>query len=195
MKQIRITREGSTVTFETVSIDNTENVFFTNMDPEQPHKPSILKMADDEELGACPSPNSSQVPVPEPAEGTTAVNYGCDLHKEESGVINVFPPLAAGKTTLQAATKGQPISKQQVVQGGMSPYTISGRMFQVSGDTPSSGSGSIGPGLQLTSDPTGNAGVWVVGTPTVSGTYNFTFTVDDAMGRNLQQVQYSMIVS
>jgi hypothetical protein len=196
MKQIRITRDGGNVTFETVSIDNTENVFFTNMDPEQPHKPTILQLVDNEELGAFPSPNSSQCPVPEPAAGSTEVIYGCELHKEESGVINVFPPLASANTTLTPATKGQAIGKQQVVQGGMSPYKISGQMFQVvSVETPSSGSGSIGPGLQLTSDPTGNNGIWVTGTPTASGTYYFTFTVDDSMGRNLQQVQYSMIVS
>jgi hypothetical protein len=28
----------------------------------------------------------------------------------------------------------------------------------------------------------------------MAGTYKFTFTVDDAMGKNLQQVQYSMKV-
>jgi len=58
-----------------------------------------------------------------------------------------------------------------------------------------SGSSSIGPGLQLNPDQTNNGGITVSGTPTVSGTYNFTFTVDDDMGRNLQQVQYSMKVA
>jgi hypothetical protein len=30
--------------------------------------------------------------------------------------------------------------------------------------------------------------------PTVVGTYRFTFVVDDGMGKNLQQVQYLMVV-
>jgi len=37
MKQIHITRSHNIVTFETVSIDNTENVFFTNEDPIEAH--------------------------------------------------------------------------------------------------------------------------------------------------------------
>jgi len=55
-----------------------------------------------------------------------------------------------------------------------------------------SGSG-IGPGLQLNARASGQ-GITVSGTPTVAGTYRFTFIVNDAMGRNLQQTQYSMLV-
>src|SRR5256885_1467149 len=67
MKQIHITRDSNgIVRFETVAIDNTENVFFTNMDKEQPHKPSILKLTGTQQLGPFPSPNSSQCPVPVP---------------------------------------------------------------------------------------------------------------------------------
>jgi len=108
----------------------------------------------------------------------------------------VFAPLAAGTTALQPATVGKPINPVQVVVGGMSPYQISGQLFQITdsgGNIIQQGSG-IGPGLQLVAS-TNNSGVTVTGTPTQVGTYKFTFTVNDAMGRNLQQVQYSMNVS
>jgi hypothetical protein len=149
-------------------------------------------------LGPAPSPPSSASPVPAPAAGTTQVTYGCMLtgHDKERGVINVFPPLAAGVTKLPDAKVNQKIAPCQVVKGGMSPYTISGQLFQITdggGNVIQSGSG-IGPGLQL-EPKSDNTGVWVTGTPTVSGTYNFTFTVDDGMGGNLQQVQYSMKVA
>ena len=41
---------------------------------------------------------------------------------------------------------------------------------------------------------TDNKGITVAGIPSVVGTYQFTFTVNDAMQKNLQQVQYSMKV-
>ena len=57
MKQIHITRDArGPVTFETVSIDPTENVFFTNMDPQSAHWPTLIL----NQLGKWPSPNSSQ---------------------------------------------------------------------------------------------------------------------------------------
>lgn len=197
MKQINITRDSSgNVTFETVSIDTTENVFFTNLDPQEAHWPSLTT----NQLGACPSPNSSQCPISAPASlipPGNQVTYGCNLHANEKGVINVFAPLAAATTDLGTATKGQTIKAQQVVEGGMSPYKLSGQLFQVTdgnGNVIKSGSGSIGPGLTL-SATTNSDGVWVSGMPTMSGTYNFTFEVNDAMGRNLQQVQYSLEVT
>ena len=192
MKQINITRNQGIVTFETVSIDATENVFFTNLDPQAAHWPTIS----DNQIGPAPSPNSSQCTVPLPTGNPPfQVTYTCKIqgHGSEKGLINVFAQLAAGTTTLAPAITGQPIAKQQVVVGGMSPYTISGQLFQITGRNNQSGAG-IGPGLQLNAT-TDNTGIWVTGTPTVSGTYNFTFTVNDAMGRNLQQVQYSMRVA
>ncbi len=128
------------------------------------------------------------------------VTYFCNIegHAQEQGTIEVFAQLAAASTSLANATNGQPITEQQVVKGGKSPYTIGDQLFQITdnqGKVIQSGSSSIGPGLQLNPDPTNNGGIRVTGTPTISGTYNFTFTVDDGMGRNLQQVQYSMKVS
>lgn len=197
MKQIHIMRNDN-VTFEEVSIDVTENVFFTNWDPQEAHFPDLC----DNQLGPAPSPNSSQCPVPVPSSGKSAkpppytVTYKCKIHPDEEGKINVFAVLAVGSKTLPQATVNQklPDPGVQVVVGGKSPYTITGQLFQITGNNPASGSGSIGPGLQLKPDSTDNTGVWVTGTPTVVGTYNFTFRVDDAMGRNLQQVQYSMEV-
>lgn len=200
MKQINITRDSSgNVTFETVSIDTTENVFFTNQDPEEAHWPTLAT----NQLGACPSPNSSQctVPTPDPDHLTppnNQVTYGCKFHPNEQGIINVFSPLAAiDPPDLEDATSGNQIARQQVVVGGMSPYKLGGQQFQVTdanGNVIQSGSGSIGPGLSLSAS-SNSSGVWVIGTPTLVGTYKFTFTVDDAMGRNLQQVQYTMEVS
>lgn len=194
MKQINITRNSNgTVTFETVSIDVTDNVFFTNLDPQQAHWPTLST----NQLGKAPSPNSSQCTVP---QGTAPyqVTYGCQItgHQNEQGIINVYGLLAAADdTTLPQATHGVPITAQPVVVGGQSPYAISGQLFQITDSNNNviqSGSG-IGPGLQLKAS-TNSTGISVSGTPTVVGTYNFTFTVNDAMGANLQQVQYLMKV-
>ena len=192
--QIHITRDSSGVKFETVSIDTTETVFFTNLDPTCLHWPDLTT----NELGAAPSANSSQAPVEAPAGQTPpcVVTYGCKLHSNEQGTINLFSPLAEENTSLAAATVGTPIAEQQVVSGGKAPYAISGQLFQITdanGKVTQSGSG-IGPGLQL-NPKTSELGITVTGTPTVAGTYNFTFTVNDAMMKNLQQIQYSMLVN
>jgi len=63
MKQIHITRDAhGTVSFETVSIDTTETVFFTNMDPQDAHWPALIT----NQLGPSPSLNSSQTSVVSP---------------------------------------------------------------------------------------------------------------------------------
>jgi hypothetical protein len=185
MRQIRITRDaGGNVSFETVSVDKTETVFFINLDPIDEHFPTIAA----NKLGAAPSAPSSQChPTP---------SYGCNLHPNEKGTINIFLQLAADITKLKPATKSQPITQQRVVKGGMSPYQISSELFQIvdaAGNIILNGPG-IGPGLQLV--PTmNNSGIFVIGTPTVTGTYQFTFVVNDGMGKNLQQIQYSMTVT
>jgi hypothetical protein len=211
MTQINIKRDGNgNVTFDTVSIDTTDTVFFTNQDPQSEHWPAFFPKPPStkyqpftqNKLGACPSPNSSQCPVSAPVSLNPPGNqviYGCQIagHEKEKGIINVFNPLAAvTNTTLAPATKGKAISAQQVVSGGMSPYAISGQQFQITdknGNVIQQGSG-IGPGLQLNAS-TNSSGITVSGTPTVSGTYNFTFIVNDAMGKNLQQTQYKMVVT
>jgi Putative Ig domain len=206
MKQIHITRDSNDkVTFEEVSIDATENVFFTNLDPQQAHWPYLDPKATspdfcDNQIGPAPSPNSSQctVPVPSGKNPPYAVTYKCKLHENEQGTINVFAQLAAGTTALPQASLNTPLpAPVQVVVGGKSPYTVTGQLFQVTdnGGVIQSGSGSIGPGLQLNPDQQNNGGITITGTPTVAGTYKFTFTVNDGMGKNLQQVQYSMKVA
>jgi hypothetical protein len=212
LTQIKINRINGAVTFDTVSIDNSSNVFFTNLDPEAAHWPTLAS----NQVGPYQSPNSSQCPVPAPQvpnpdhkEGDNKpplvgktppyqVTYKCNIpgHEAEQGTINVFAVLAAATTALANATKDQPIKEQQVVQGGMSPYAISCQLFQVTDSNNNviqSGSG-IGPELQLNAK-TDNTGITVSGTPTLSGTYAFTFVVDDNMGGNLQQIQYSMKVA
>jgi hypothetical protein len=207
MKQIHIKRDGSgNVTFETVSIDDTENVFFTNQDPKSEHWPTLAT----NKLGKAPSANSSQCPVPapqvtnpSPPPPTTdetppyTVFYGCKItgHQNEKGTINVFAQLAAVATTALTATKGQ-ATNQPLVTGGMPAYTISD-LFVNNNSVPGTSTGPtqtlpIGTDLELVQD---NQGISIAGTPTQAETYNFTFTVNDSMGRNLQQVQYSMTVS
>jgi hypothetical protein len=198
MKQIFIRRTGNTVTFDTVNIDNTENVFFTNLDTEQSHWPAFDPNGAspdfcDDQLFPAPSDNSSQCIVP---EGQSKVTYGCRIagHSNEQGVINVFEPLAPDATTINATT-GE-AANTRVVQGGMAPYTITGLIIN-NADCPGTCSGPgdplpIGCGLVLAQDANG---ISVLGTATESGTFKFTFTVDDSMGRNLQQVQYSVTIS
>ena len=195
MKVIAITRRGSQVTFEPVSIDITENVVFSNQDPQDAHWPTLPTCTN--QLGAAPSPNSDECPVPPPsttADPPYTVTYGCQYHAQEQGTINVYAVLAPDKTTLAPAKVNQPIAAQQVVLGGQPPYAISGQLYQITGagnQVIQHGAG-IGPGLQLNQN---REGITVSGTPTVAGTYTFTFTVDDSMGRNLQQTQYTMVVS
>ena len=57
MQRIKITRDNNNnVNFETVSVNNTENVFFINLDPQEPHWPTIAS----NQLGPAPSAPSSQ---------------------------------------------------------------------------------------------------------------------------------------
>ena len=186
MKRIEITREGDTVKFENVTVVNTDTVFFVNLDPVEAHWPEISA----DQVGPFPSLPSSECQLPK--NGT----YRCQIPEHtEVGTITIVEPLAPVNTDLQQATNGQQITDQQVVSGGKSPYQISGQLFEVNdsdGTTIQSGSG-IGPGLHLIPTMNDN-GISVGGTPTLSGTYHFTFMVDDAIGGNLQQVQYSMKV-
>ncbi len=201
MKQINITRDKSgNVTFQEVSMDPTENVFFTNLDPQQAHWPYLNPKATspdfcDNQIGPAPSPNSSQCTVPAGTPPYTVI-YKCKLHDNEQGTILVFAQLAAGTTTLPQVSVNTPFAAPvQVVVGGKSPYIVTGQQFQVTDNSGNvtKGQGSIGPGLLL-NDTLDNTGIYVAGIPSQVGTYQFTFNVNDAMGRNLQQVQYSMKV-
>ena len=201
MKQIHISRDkNNTVTFEAVSIDVTENVFFTNLDTQQAHWPYLNPKATspdfcDNQIGPAPSPNSSQCTVPSGTPPYTVI-YKCKLHDNEQGTILVFAQLAAGTTTLPQVSVNTPFAAPvQVVVGGKSPYIVTGQQFQVTDNSGNvtKGQGSIGPGLLL-NDTLDNTGIYVAGIPSQVGTYQFTFNVNDAMGRNLQQVQYSMKV-
>jgi hypothetical protein len=193
MKQINITRDSKgNVTFEEVSIDVTENVFFTNLDTQAAHWPYLAFC--DNQIGPAPSPNSSQCTVVQQPPIFQFL-YGCKLHDNERGIINVYPQLAAVNQSTKAVVN-KPL-KVQVVSGGKSPYTITGQLFQVTDDggkVIDSGSG-VGPGLQLIPDQQKNGGITIAGTPTVVGNYQFTFTVNDGMGGNLQQTQYSIQVT
>ena len=194
MKRIRITRDSfGDVRFETVSVDTTENVFFINLDTQAEHHPTICE----DKLGPAPSAPSGQCD-PNPGGQNPPATYGCSIpgHEAEVGIINIFPAMSQTTKKLLNATAGQAIPRQQLVRDGMSPYTITNEVFEINdsaGGVIDSGAG-IGPGLQLI-PTTNNSGVSVEGTPTVAGTYKFSFEVDDGLGGNLQQLQYRMLVS
>jgi len=192
MKQIQITRTYNTVNFQTVSIDVTEFVFFTNLDPQEAHFPTLTT----NQLGPAPSPNSSQCAVPQPSSLPGTYTYKCQIpgHENEYGIVNVNAVMAAVNTQFGATLNA--VINKQVVAGGFAPYQISGELFQVvdsSGNIIQQGNGSIGPGLSL-SPTTNSTGIYAIGSPTVVGTYKFTFTVNDFAQHNLQQVQYSIAV-
>ena len=227
LTKINIKRINGAVTFDTVSIDNSSNVWFINLDPDAAHWPTLAS----NQVGPYQSPNqpakSSQCPVPAPQvpnpdhkEGDDnpptvdaplpyQVTYKCQIegHEAEEGTIKVFAVLDSvtpdedqdpppPPIILPAATKGQQIAEPtKVVAGGSPPYAISGQLFEVRDDKgnviqPASDNGW---GLELDA---GSDGISVGGTPQLSGIYNFTFTVHDAMTMTgiLQQVQYSMKV-
>jgi hypothetical protein len=80
MKCITITRDSNgNVEFETVSVDDSENVFFLNLDSQSEHWPTICANP----VGAAPSDPSSQC-FPEET-------YGCQIagHGSERGIINM----------------------------------------------------------------------------------------------------------
>jgi len=112
------------------------------------------------------------------------------------GTILVYNEFQAGQTTLASAKIGIPIASQAVITGGKSNYSVTGQQYQVTnsqGQVISSGVGA-GPGLMLTASAD-NTGISVSGTPTVAGTYTFTLNATDAMGLNVQQNQFTMVVS
>jgi hypothetical protein len=201
MAQINIRRDDDgNVTFDSISVDTTETVFFTNLDDQSKHWPTLAA----NRVGPFKSPNSSECPVNLPAGSTLPFRftYGCQIegHEGEQGVIMVFSPLAVGADVkagkLPAATTGKPLAKpQQVVKGGKPPYTINRQVFQVT-----DGNGIVTPGaggLQLNNNaatPNDATGITVSGTPTLSGTYTFALDVNDSMGKNLQQ-QYTMVAT
>lgn len=79
--KISITRKNGVVEFKSVTVLDTDNVFFVNFDTEAGHSPTLLPP--DEPLGpAPPSPPSIQV-VPQP-------NYGCRFHPQEHGSITII---------------------------------------------------------------------------------------------------------
>src|ERR1043166_8434000 len=177
MKQINITRDNSgKVTFEPVSIDATDNVFFTNLDPQEAHWPYLNPQATSpdfcaNQIGPAPSPNSSQCTVPSGTPPYTVI-YKCKLHDNEQGTIEVFAQLAAGTTTLPQVSVNTPFAAPvQVVVGGKSPYIVTGQQFQVTDNSGNvtTGQGSIGPGLILNAS-TDNQGISVAGIPTLVGT-------------------------
>jgi hypothetical protein len=208
MKRIEIKRDANDkVTFTPVSIDNTENVFFINLDPKQPHKPSILHLVSSEQLGPYPSPNSSQVPVPvpqvtnpKPPPATIPqlppyqYDYTCQVagHENEKGTIFVFAPLAAAAQTTLVMNPGVFLNAPLVV-GGQPPYVVTGLIVNNKSIPGTSTKPDqmlpIGSDFKLNQN---SHGIFVFGNPTLMTIYHFTFTVNDSMGSNLQQVQYTI---
>jgi hypothetical protein len=81
--KIEITRENGVVKFDPVTVLDTDNVFFVNLDTLSGHHPTLLPL--NEPLGkAPPSPPSIQV-VPE-------ASYRCRIpgHEQERGTITII---------------------------------------------------------------------------------------------------------
>jgi hypothetical protein len=205
---ININRNGSSVTYETVSVMTADLVVWKNNDTQDAHWPSLLPNP----LGPSPSPNSSAVALVNPGgtPPTDPPNLAFQLvyndyepnYKTVKGIINVFNPFQSAATSLPAQKVNTPIAAPiAVTQGGMSPYSITGELYQVTVQNAivSQGSGP-GPGLTLQEadkiDPAKkNVGVVLTGTPAMTGTYTFTFNATDGMGLNVQQNQFTMVVS
>lgn len=202
MAQINIRRgSDNKVTFDTVCIDIKETVFFTNLDGQSAHWPTLAS----NQVGPCQSPNSSDCIVRLTPPGTLppgTYTYGCKIagHENEKGVINVVSILAVGNDakngTVTSKPSGQPISPAlQVVQGGQPPYKIN---RQVSQFTPTGGTPAPGMnGLQLNNTATNwndKTGITLSGTPAKAGTLVFALDVTDSRKANLQQ-QYTMTIT
>jgi hypothetical protein len=78
--KITITRENGEVRFERVTVPDDENVFFVNLDTEQPHHPSLL-----------PGPLGKAPPSPPSDEVVPHSPYFCLLHAGEQGIIDIVP--------------------------------------------------------------------------------------------------------
>lgn len=76
--KIKITRENGKVCFQTVTVPDDENVFFVNLDTEQPHHPSLL-----------PGPLGKAPPSPPSIETVPRTPYFCLLHAGEQGIIDI----------------------------------------------------------------------------------------------------------
>jgi len=81
--KISITRENGKVKFETVTVLDTDNVFFVNFD-HKAHHPDLLPP--DEVLGPAPPPSQSIQVAPR-------ASYKCTLpgHETERGSITIIP--------------------------------------------------------------------------------------------------------
>jgi hypothetical protein len=78
--KIEITRDSSNqVRFQKVTVPDDENVFFLNLDPKEPHHPSLVPTP----LGKAPSAPSIEVVPHSP--------YTCLLHLGEQGTIDIVP--------------------------------------------------------------------------------------------------------
>ena len=201
MAQINIRRgDDDKVTFDTVYVDTTETVFFTNLDDQSAHWPDIAA----NQVGPCKSPNSSNcvVRLAAGAAPPGQTTYKCKItgHENESGSIFVVLPLAVGKDakngTVTSKPSGQPISPAlQVVQAGLPPYKINRQVFQFTDKNGNVSSSTNGLQLNNTAtqwnDPTG---ITLSGTPANPGTLVFALDVSDKRGGNLQQ-QYTMTIT
>ena len=178
--RIDINRVNGSVVFTQVTVTQSQVVFWRNNDTE-PHWPIQGPRF---QVGPGGSSDDSTVyPAPLP----TTIYYGCAIqgHESERGSIIVyadFLPSQVKNNVLPAGTKGAayapqnlaPGTPQNLVTGGMSPYT-----FSITG-------GSMPPGMSVTAT-TNNAGLTIGGTPTQSGTFSFTLNATDNLQNNVQQ--------
>jgi len=187
--QISIKRVGGKVEFQTVSVSLSDTVFWTNEDTTEPHWPD--QKFSRSQIGPAPSPNSDSWPVAV-LVAPYKITYGCALHSNETGVINVYADFAPTNKTLKDATAGQAYAQQSLTVGGVGPFTWSVAPAVALGGGLIYG---VPPGLVIGQAPNPNpTSVVISGTPTTAGSYQFSLQAADSLGNNFQQINYTIKV-
>ncbi len=194
---VTITRTtgAANASFNTIGVTQSEMIFWKNED-DQPHWPIFNAVTPPLTLAyqvgpksnsdnlqpslgniASSNPNGSAIPQGQ----VVPVTYACQLHKGESGTINVCADFYSQPNQLPGANQGKAYSAN-LTTGGMPPYT-----FSVSNSNlPAS----------LTVNNVAGQGPVLSGTPGSSDTGSFAFdmTAEDSLGNNVTQT-YLLTVS
>lgn len=194
---ITITRRAQGVEFKTVTVTQSQLVFWRNEDPQAPHWPFFPDQPGVGPRFQIGSGNTSDNCQPDstgkaiPQGQILPFSYKCkvDKHDAESGTINVVADFLAATLTpeppvfnqLPNGTVGVPYAPIVLTSGGLGPYTHTLT------------DAVLPHGLTITDQPTG---VTVGGTPTQSGD-NFAFTVNsrDTLGNTVDQTYTLTVVA
>lgn len=172
-KTITIQRSGGSVSFGTVDVAQVDSVVWQNNDNVD-HWPvpncTGLKVAPGKtSTGLQPAPGTAAPSLP------ATIVYGCALHDNESGTINIYDNMAAAAQPVNVP-QGTPYTQAAVMTGGKSPYQIT--------QDPNNPTLT----LQDTIPAGSSAGVAVIlNAATPAGSATITVNVTDALGRTFNQ--------